>query len=111
MVNAKLRENGKCRVVADIDPVAYTRWKDSGMSAAYVFTSGLEIGDLRGKLNAVIDLNNANEEEKNKKNERIYFLGEKLKETSEALAQTRKELDEAKELIAKSGIKVINTEG
>lgn len=106
MVNAKLRE-GKIRVGFEIDPAIYVRWQDSGMNQAYVFMSGLDVGEMRSKVNVLADLLDKADTEINKKNEKVYFLGERLRECNEKLTQVQCELIAAKEKLEAAGIKFI----
>ena len=93
MANAQIKE-GKVRIGMEISPDVYAEWKESGMNAAYVFQQGLRIAETRAKANELANLVNLANEEINKKNERIFFLGEKVKELNGKLVEYQKKEEE-----------------
>lgn len=103
----KKLNSGKIRVIADVQPDVYAAWKDSGLFASKVFEAGLERGLILSKLTVVSDMYNKALDEINKRNQTIYILNEKVKEYGDKLVIMQLELDKAKALIQKAGIKEI----
>ncbi len=91
-----MTENGKKMVGVWLDMDTYIRYKESGMKPVAVFRFGLIYHEANAKARELAELVNTANAEIARKNEKIYFLGEKLKESHEKLAEYVKK-EEAQE--------------
>jgi hypothetical protein len=85
-MEAKMIE-GKVRIGFEISPTIYQEYKDSGMRQSAIFALGLQTGVWRSKATELTNLLNLSNAEIDRKNEKIYFLGEKVKEMGDKLAE------------------------